>query len=175
MSPEAVSLVQQGKANELVRLNQEFVQDELKEYFRAEDDYTKRMQRTMEDYNLAMTNLNNQYESAMQTAKRNLFDDKRAASVGSAVAGISGSEYAIRSIEAKHEQNINDLKNNYLYSSMTQQYGYTRAIEDYNTNIQRLSEDFDDALKDIQASVLQQFQEIDSKIGLTTAQLAQAY
>lgn len=38
-----------------------------------------------------------------------------------------------------------------------------------------MSEDFDDSLKDIQASVLQQFQEIDNKIGLTTEQLAKAY
>jgi len=129
----------------------------------------------MEDYQLARTNLDHQYNSAMQTLKRNLFDEKWKASVGSAVAGISGSEYAVQVIEAKHQQNMDDLDNNYLYSSMTQKYSYTRAIEDYNKNIQRLSEDFDDALKDIQASVLQQFQEIDNKIGLTTAQLAQAY
>jgi len=58
---------------------------------------------------------------------------------------------------------------------MTQKYSYTRAIEDYNTNITRLSEDFDDALKNIQAGILQQFQEIDNKIGLTTEQLAKAY
>lgn len=70
---------------------------------------------------------------------------------------------------------MDDLENNYLYSTIQQKYSYTRAIQDYNKNIQRLSEDFDDALKDIQASVLQQFQEIDNKIGLTTAQLAQAY
>lgn len=70
---------------------------------------------------------------------------------------------------------MDDLENNYIYSSLNQKYQYTRAIEDYNKNIQRLSEDFDDSLKNIQASVLQQFQEIDNKIGLTTAQLAQAY
>ena len=172
---EAVSLVQQGKANELVKLDQDFVKENLAKYYRAEEDYNVNLQRAMEDYQLAMDNLNNQYNSAMQTAKRSLFDDRRAASVGSAVAGISGSEYAVRSIETKHQQNIDDLNNNYLYSSLSQQYNYTRAIEDYNTNIQRLSEDFDTALKDIQASVLQQFQEIDSKIGLTTAQIAQAY
>ena len=62
-----------------------------------------------------------------------------------------------------------------MYSSMTQKYSYTRAIEDYTKNIERLSEDFDDALKEVQAGILQQFQEIDNKIGLTTAQLAQAY
>lgn len=170
-----VSLIQQGKANELVTLNEEYVKDQLKSYYRAEEDYDTWLQRVMEDYDLAKTNLDRQYNSAMQTLKRNLFDDKREASVGSAVAGISGSEYAVRVIEAKHQQNMDDLEWNYLYSSLTQKYSYTRAIEDYNRNIQRLSEDFDDALKDIQASVLQQFQEIDNKIGLTTAQLAQAY
>jgi len=172
---ETVSLIQQGKANELVTLNQEFVEDELKSFYRAEEDYNTNLQRTMEDFNLAKTNLDRQYNSAMQTLKRNLFDDKRAASVGSAVAGISGSEYAVRVIEAKHQQNMDDLEWNYLYSSIQQKYSYTRAIEDYNKNIQRLSEDFDDSLKDIQASVLQQFQEIDNKIGLTTEQLAKAY
>ena len=172
---ETVSLIQQGKANELVTLNQEFVEDELKSFYRAEEDYNTNLQRTMEDFNLAKTNLDRQYNSAMQTLKRNLFDDKRAASVGSAVAWISGSEYAVRVIEAKHQQNMDDLEWNYLYSSIQQKYSYTRAIEDYNKNIQRLSEDFDDSLKDIQASVLQQFQEIDNKIGLTTEQLAKAY
>lgn len=170
-----VKLIQQGKANELVKLDQEYVQDQLKSYYRAEEDYDTNLARTMEDYQLAKTNLDNQYNSAMQTLKRNLFDQKRAASVGSAVAGISGSEYAVNVIEAKHQQNMDDLENNYLYSSIQQKYSYTRAIEDYNKNIQRLSEDFDDSLKAIQASVLQQFQEIDNKIGLTTAQLAQAY
>ena len=172
---ETVSLIQQGKANELVTLNQEFVEDELKSFYRAEEDYNTNLQRTMEDFNLAKTNLDRQYNSAMQTLKRNLFDDKRAASVGSAVAWISGSEYAVKVIEAKHQQNMDDLEWNYLYSSIQQKYSYTRAIEDYNKNIQRLSEDFDDSLKDIQASVLQQFQEIDNKIGLTTEQLAKAY
>lgn len=172
---ETVSLIQQGKANELVTLNQEFVEDELKSFYRAEEDYNTNLQRTMEDFNLAKANLDRQYNSAMQTLKRNLFDDKRAASVGSAVAWISGSEYAVRVIEAKHQQNMDDLEWNYLYSSIQQKYSYTRAIEDYNKNIQRLSEDFDDSLKDIQASVLQQFQEIDNKIGLTTEQLAKAY
>lgn len=70
---------------------------------------------------------------------------------------------------------MDDLEGNYLYSSIQQKYSYTRAIEDYNKNIQRLSEDFDDSLKNIQASILQQFQEIDNKIGLTTEQIAKAY
>ena len=107
---ETVSLIQQGKANELVTLNQEFVEDELKSFYRAEEDYDINLQRTMENFNLAKTNLDRQYNSAMQTLKRNLFDDKRAASVGSAVAGISGSEYAVRVIEAKHQQNMDDLE-----------------------------------------------------------------
>jgi len=170
-----VKLIQQGKANELVKLNEEYVQDQLKTFYRAEEDYDTNLARTMQDYQLAKTNLDQQYNSAMQTLKRNLFDEKRAASVGGAVAGISGSEYAVSVIEKKHQQNMDDLENNYLYSSTKQKYSYTRAIEDYNKNIKRLSEDFDDALKEIQAGVLQQFQEIDNKIGLTTAQLAKAY
>lgn len=170
-----ISLIQQGKANELVTLKEEYVQEQLKPYYRAEEDYDINMARTMEDYQLAKTNLDQKYNSAMQTLKRNLFDDKRAASVGSAVAGLSGSEYAVNVIESKHQQNMDDLQNNYIYSDMTQKYSYTRAIEDYNKNITRLSEDFDDALKNIQAGILQQFQEIDNKIGLTTEQLAKAY
>ena len=172
---ETVSLIQQGKANELVTLNQEYVEDELKAFYRKEEDYDINLQRTMEDFNLAKTNLDRQYNSAMQTLKRNLFDDKRASNVKSAVYWISGSEYAVRVIEAKHQQNMDDLEWNYLYSSIQQKYSYTRAIEDYNKNIQRLSEDFDDSLKNIQASILQQFQEIDNKIGLTTEQIAKAY
>lgn len=175
VSPEAVSLVQQWKANELVKLNQEYVQEQLRGFYRKEQDYDIQMQRTMEDYQLAKTNMDHQYDSAMQTLKRNLFDNKRASSVGSAVAGISGSEYALQVIEAKHNQALDDLNNNYLYSSMSQKLSYTRAIEDYNKNIERLSEDFDTSLKEIQAGVLQQFQEIDSKIWLTTQQLANIY
>lgn len=175
VSPEAVSLVQQWKANELVKLNQDYVEEQLRWFYRKEEDYDIQMQRTMEDYQLAKTNMDHQYDSAMQTLKRNLFDSKRASSVWSAVAGISGSEYALQVIEAKHNQALDDLNNNYLYSSMTQKLSYTRAIEDYNKNIERLSQDFDTSLKEIQAGVLQQFQEIDSKIWLTTQQLANIY
>lgn len=170
-----ISLIQQGKANELITLKEDYVKDQLKSYYRAEEDYDTNIARTMEDYQLAKTNLDAKYNSAMQKLKRNLFDDKRAASVGSAVAGISGSEYAVRSIEAKHQQSMDNWQNKYLYADTTQKYQYTRAIEDYNKNITRLSEDFDDALKNIQAGILQQFQEIDNKIGLTTEQLAKAY
>lgn len=82
---ETISLIQQGKANELVTLNQEYVEDELKAFYRKEEDYDINLQRTMEDFNLAKTNLDRQYNSAMQTLKRNLFDDKRASNVKSAV------------------------------------------------------------------------------------------
>jgi len=175
VSPEAVSLVQQWKANELVKLNEDYVKQQMKWYYRAEEDYDIQMQRTMEDYQLAKTNMDSQYNSAMQTLRRNLFDAQWSASVGGAIAWISGSEYALQTIEAKHNQALNDLNNNYLYSSTTQKLSYTRAIQDYNKNIERLSQDFDDDLKKIQAGVLQQFQEIDSKIGLTTKQLADIY
>lgn len=138
MSPEIIRTIQQGKASELVSIGEEFAQEQLKEFFRTEEDYNTNIQRTMEDYALAKTNLDAQFNSAMQTLKRNLFNDKRAASVGSAVAGVSGSEYMINTVEKQYQQNMDDLENNYIYSSLTQRYSYLRAIQDYNTNIQRL-------------------------------------
>jgi len=161
---EVVRKIQQGKASELVSIGEEFAQEQLKDFFRAEEDYDINLQRTMEDYNLAKTNLDAQFNSAMQTLKRSMFDEKRAASVGSAIADRSGSEYMIQRVEKGYQQNMDDLENNYIYSSLKQRASYIRAIQDYNTNIQRLWEDFDDAVKSIQLSVLQQFQEIDNKI-----------
>jgi hypothetical protein len=67
-----------------------------------------------------------------------MFDEKRAASVGSAIADRSGSEYMIQRVEKGYQQNMDDLENNYLYSSLKQRASYIRAIQDYNTNIQRL-------------------------------------
>ena len=159
-----IRTIQQGKASELVSIGEEYAQDQLKSFFRAEEDYDTNLQRTMEDYQLAKTNLDAQFNSAMQTLRRNLFNDKRAASVSSAIAGVSGSEYMINTVEKQYQQNMDDLETNYIYSTLTQRYSYLRAIQDYNTNIKRLGEDFDDAVKTIQASVLQQFQEIDNKI-----------
>lgn len=161
---EIIRKIQQGKASELVSIGEEFAQDQLKSFFRAEEDYDTKLQRTMEDYNLAKTNLDAQFNSAMQTLKRSMFDEKRAAKVWSAIADRSGSEYMIQRVEKGYQQNMDDLENNYIYSSLTQRASYIRAIQDYNTNIQRLWEDFDDAVKSIQLSVLQQFQEIDNKI-----------
>ena len=175
VSPEAVSLIQQWKANELVKLNEDYVKEQMKWYERQRSDLDIDMQRTMENYNLQKTNLDAQYNSAVQTLKRNLFDAQRASKTWSAIAGVSGSEYALGVIQAKHDQAMWDLDNNYMYSSMQQKYQYTRAMEDYNKAIERLSEDFDSDIKNIQASVLQQFQEIDNKIGLSTQQLAQIY
>jgi hypothetical protein len=77
---------------------------------------------------------------------------------------VSGSEYMINTVEKQYQQNMDDLETNFIYSTLKQRTSYLRAIQDYNTNIKRLGEDFDDAVKTIQASVLQQFQEIDNKI-----------
>jgi hypothetical protein len=121
-----------------VSIGEEFAQEQLKDFFRAEEDYDINLQRTMEDYNLAKTNLDAQFNSAMQTLKRSMFDEKRAASVGSAIADRSGSEYMIQRVEKGYQQNMDDLENNYLYSSLKQRASYIRAIQDYNTNIQRL-------------------------------------
>ena len=161
---EVIRKIQQGKASELVSIWEEFAQEKLKDFFRAEEDYDTSLRRTMEDYSLAKTNLDAQFNSAMQTLRRNLFDEKRAASVWSAVSDRSGSEYMIQRVEKWYQQNMDDLENNYIYSSLTQRASYIRAIQDYNRNITRLWEDFDDAIKSIQLSVLQQFQEIDNKI-----------
>lgn len=164
VDPEVVRKIQQGKASELVSIWEEFAQKQLKDFFRAEEDYDINLQRTMEDYELEKTNLDAQFNSAMQTLKRNLFDEKRAASVWSAVAGISGSEYMVQRVEKWYQQNMDDLETNYMYSTLKQRTSYLRAIQDYNKNIARLWEDFDEAVKSIQLSVLQQFQEIDNKI-----------
>lgn len=172
VSPEAVLKVQQGKANELVTLNQDFVEDQLKEFWWQKQDYDTAVARSIENYNLSMNYMNQQYESSMQTLRRNLFDNAWEASVGSAVAGISGSKYLVSVIEAKHQQNVDDLNNWYFYSSAQQQLWLNRAIEDYNKNVERLTSQFDDAIKNIQTSVLTQFQQINAKIGLTEAEMS---
>jgi len=51
----------------------------------------------------------------------------------------------------------------------------TRATQDYTKNIERLNYQYGEKMKEIQTSVLSQFQQIDSKIGLTVEQMANSY
>lgn len=161
-----IKTIQQWKASDLVTLGKEYMEDNLKSFFRAEEDYNTQLTRTIQSYQLASTNLEQTYASNMQRLKRSLFNDARQASVSSAVAWVSGSQYMVDSLEAQYRQNMDDLNNGFMYSSLTMRQNYVNALEDYNRNMERLGEDFDSAVEAIQKSVLQQFQELDNKVGL---------
>lgn len=175
VDPNYVKLVQQGKAAELVHLSDDFRNKMMKGYDWQREDYDISQKRLEEDYNLSMRRLESQYSSAMQRLHRDMFDSQWASNVGSAVAGLSGSQYAYDSLKAKHEQAINDMKNEYNFANEATKMALNRATQDYAKNIERLDFQYAEGMKEIQASVLAQFQQIDSKIWLTVEQMANSY
>ena len=175
VDPNYVKLVQQGKAWELVNLSDDFKAKMMKWYDWQREDYDIAQKRVEEDYTLAMQRLEAQYSSAMQTLHRNMFDKGWESNVGNAVVWASWSQYAYDSIKAKHEQAVNDAKNEYNFASQESKMAITRATQDYTKNIERLNYQYGEKMKEIQTSVLSQFQQIDSKIGLTVEQMANSY
>lgn len=175
VDPNYVKLVQQGKAAELVHLSDDFRNKMMKGYDWQREDYDISQKRLEEDYNLSMRRLESQYSSAMQRLHRDMFDSQWASNVGSAVAWLSGSQYAYDSLKAKHEQAINDMKNEYNFANEATKMALNRATQDYAKNIERLDFQYAEGMKEIQASVLAQFQQIDSKIWLTVEQMANSY
>ena len=61
-----------GQANELVQLNKDYVDKQLKDYIRAGEDYTTNIQRNIVQFQNAKQNLDYQFNSAMDTIERNL-------------------------------------------------------------------------------------------------------
>jgi hypothetical protein len=80
-----IRMILQGKASELVQLNEEYKQRQLRSYYQAAEDYGINIARNMQDFQNYKTYADNQFNSTMETLKRSLFDSERAARTSSAI------------------------------------------------------------------------------------------
>lgn len=165
-----IQKIMNGEANELVQLNQEYVDKQLKDYIRAGEDYTTNIQRNIVQFQNAKQNLDHQFNSAMDTIERQLFDSERAARTSSAIFWMTGTKYTIDRIRTQYQQQMDDLQNTYDYQSATAQLAINNALEDYTTNMMRLSEDYDEAYKVVQQNVLATMQNLNNQVWLTIKQ-----
>lgn len=165
-----IQKIMNGEANELVQLNQDYVDKQLKDYIRAGEDYTTNIQRNIVQFQNAKQNLDYQFNSAMDTIERQLFDSERAAKTSSAIFWMTGTKYTIDRIRTQYQQQMDDLQNTYDYQSATAQLAINNALEDYSTNMMRLTEDYDEAYKVVQQNVLATMQNLNNQVWLTIKQ-----
>lgn len=165
-----IQKIMNWEASDLVTLNQEYVDKQLKDYIRAGEDYTTNIQRNLVQFQNAKQNLDYQFNSAMDTIKRSLFDSERAAKWTAAWLWMTGTKYLIDRIQTQYQQQMDDLQNTYDYQSATAQLAINNALEDYTTNMMRLSEDYDEAYKVVQQNVLATMQNLNNQVWLTIKQ-----
>ena len=168
-----IRMILQGKANELVQLNEEYKQRQLRSYYQAAEDYGINIARNMQDFQNYKTYADNQFNSTMQTLKRSLFDSERAARTSSAIFWMTGTKYTLDRIQAQYNQQMRDVTDSYQYQSAKAQIDINRAIEDYGKNMERLWIELDEGEKALQAFVLQEMTNVNNSIGLTTQQQEQ--
>ena len=165
-----ISKIMSGKANELVELDKQYADKQLKSYIRAGEDYTTDIQRNIVQFQNQKQNLDYQFNSAMDTIERNLFDSERAAQTNSAILWMTWTKYTLDRLKIQYQQQMDDLQNTYDYQSATAQLSINNALEDYSKNMLRLSEDYDEAYKALQQNVLSTMQNLNNQVWLTVKQ-----
>lgn len=168
-----IRMILQGKASELVQLNEEYKQRQLRSYYQAAEDYGINIARNMQDFQNYKTYTDNQFNSTMETLKRSLFDSERAARTSSAIFWMTGTKYTLDRIQAQYNQQMRDVTDSYQYQSAQAQISINRAIEDYGKNMERLWIELDEGEKALQAFVLQEMTNLNNSIGLTIQQQEQ--
>lgn len=168
-----IRMILQGKASELVQLNEEYKQRQLRSYYQAAEDYGINIARNMQDFQNYKTYADNQFNSTMETLKRSLFDSERAAKTSSAIFWMTGTKYTLDRIQAQYNQQMRDVTDSYQYQSAKAQIDINRAIEDYGKNMERLWIELDEWEKALQAFVLQEMTNLNNSIGLTIQQQEQ--
>lgn len=168
-----IRMILQGKASELVQLNEEYKQRQLRSYYQAAEDYGINIARNMQDFQNYKTYTDNQFNSTMETLKRSLFDSERAARTSSAIFWMTGTKYTLDRIQAQYNQQMRDITDSYQYQSAKAQIDINRAIEDYGKNMERLWIELDEGEKALQAFVLQEMTNLNNSIGLTIQQQEQ--
>ena len=77
---------------------------------------------------------------------------------------MTGTKYTIDRLRTQYQQQMDDLQNTYDYQSATAQLAINNALEDYTTNMMRLSEDYDEAYKVVQQNVLATMQNLNNQV-----------
>lgn len=168
-----IRMILQWKGSELVQLNEEYKQRQLRSYYQAAEDYGINIARNMQDFQNYKTYTDNQFNSTMETLKRSLFDSERAARTSSAIFWMTGTKYTLDRIQAQYNQQMRDVTDSYQYQSAQAQISINRAIEDYGKNMERLWIELDEGEKALQAFVLQEMTNLNNSIGLTIQQQEQ--
>ena len=159
---------------ELIELNQWYADEQLRSYVRAREDYDIQRDRNVVQFQNIMKNLNYEFDTSMQTLKRQLFDSEWEARTTSANYWMTWTKYLINRIETQYRQNMDDLENTYNYQSANAQIALNNALEDYYINIKRRTEDYNLAWKWLQWYVLQNLQNVQNNIWLTNDQIESA-
>ena len=169
-----IQKIANNQAEELVQLNADYEEEQLRSYLRNREDLDIDIARNIAQYNNLQKNLDYQFDSAMETLRRNEFDAKRAAQETAGIYGMTGTEYTLNRIQKQYDQQMWDIKNTYNYQSASAQMAINNALEDYSKNLKRRAEDYAQARKGIQGYALQTIMNIENNIWLSADQMAQA-
>ena len=169
-----IQKIANNQTEELVQLNADYEEEQLRQYLRNREDLDIDIARNIAQYNNIQRNLDYQFDSAMQTLERDMFDAKRAAKETSGIFGMTGTEYTLNRIKAQYDQQIWDVKNTYNYQSANAQMAINNALEDYSKNLQRRAQDYAQARKGLQGYALQMLMNIENNIWLTADQMEAA-
>lgn len=166
-----IQKIANNQTEELIQLNADYEEEQMREYLRYREDLDADIARNITQYNNIQKNLDYQFNSAMQTLRRSLFDAEWTAKGTAAWLGMTWTEYTLNRIQAQYDQQMWDIKNTYNYQSANAQIAINNALEDYNRNLQRRWEDYITARKWIQWYVLQELMNIQNNIWLTADQV----
>ena len=166
-----IQKIANNQEEELVQLNADYEQEQMRSYLRNREDMDTQIMRNITQFQNTMTNMNYQFDSAMKTLERSMFDAERAAKTSSAIYWMTGTQYTLDRIKTQYQQQMNDLQNTFDYQSANVQMAINNALEDYYTNIQRRAEDYEIERKWLQGYVLQNLQNIQNNIWLTNDQI----
>jgi hypothetical protein len=69
-----IQKIAEGKQTELIQLSQQYEDEQMREYLRYREDLDTQMARNITQYQNVKTNLDYQFNSAINTLKTSLFD-----------------------------------------------------------------------------------------------------
>lgn len=162
-----IQKIAEGKQTELIQLSQQYEDEQMREYLRYREDLDTQMARNITQYQNVKTNLDYQFNSAINTLKTSLFDAEWTARWTAAWLWMTGTSYLLDRIQNQYNNQMMDLQNTYNYQSSNAQIAINNAMEDYAKNVQRYMEDYASKIKEIQWYVRNSFMQSSSDLSLT--------
>ncbi len=159
------------ETSELVELDKEYSDLQLRQYLRNEEDLGTAMARNIAQFDNDKKNLDYQFNSAMKNIERALFDAEWSSKTTSAIFWMTGTKYTLDRIRTQYQQQMDDLENTYNYQSANAQMAINNAIEDYTKAIMRNTEDYNEAYKTIQQNVISTMTNVNNQVWLTIWQI----